>query len=459
MLKQALQLLQTALPKGGVVFFNRLEHQAYAVDASSAIEGSPAVVVYPQTRAEVEAVLNIANTFAIPVVPRGAGTGKTGGSVPMEGSIVLSMEAFTRILKIDVDNHMVVVEPGVVLETLHAAVEALGLFYPPDPASLATCTIGGNVALNAGGPRCMKYGVTGQYVAGLEGVWANGAPFSLGGKLYKNVTGYDLMRLLIGSEGTLGVITKITLKLLDKPKFQADCLAFFKTVDSAINALCEIRKNGILPAAAELMDSLCIQAASQYLGVDVPHPEAIHVIFKVDGHHKDSIKNESEIIEACCLQAGAFECKTSQEENKELWVIRRSISSALSEMSVDKESHDITVPVSKLSQTMDFLKSLNTDPMCQVLGYGHLGDGNLHVNILNKGLAPLQWEKVKTKLEFKLFQFAVDIGGTISGEHGIGLTKKRYMSLMYSAEHMLFLKQIKAVFDPNGILNPHKIMD
>jgi len=213
-LNSLIQTLEAALPKGRVVCFNPQAHKAYTEDASSAVLGKPSVIVYPQTLAEIQAVMAIANAMCISVVPRGAGTGKTGGAVPMDGAIVLSLDAFNQILEIDKENHVVVVQPGVILKTLQDAVEAKGLFYPPDPSSLAQCTIGGNVAVNAGGPRCLKYGVTGHYVLGLKGVWANGDAFYLGGKLYKNVTGYDLMRLLIGSEGTLGIITEITLKLL-----------------------------------------------------------------------------------------------------------------------------------------------------------------------------------------------------------------------------------------------------
>ena len=458
MTTDAINALEETLPKGRVLCFDPTKHTEYTHDASSALGGPPLALVFPQSRDEVRDILLIANTYNLPVIPRAAGTGKVGGAVPLKGSLILSLEHFNALLEIDTLNHVAIVEPGLILKTLQDAVEEKNLFYPPDPASLAHCTIGGNVAVNAGGPRCLKYGVTGHYVLGLEGVWANGDLFTLGGKLQKNVTGYDLMRLLIGSEGTLGIITKITLTLLTKTRIQADCHAIFPTVQHAVNALTLIRQSGILPATAELMDSNCIQAASTYLNKPIPYPEAVHAIFQLDGHHADAVQKDSESIKHACLQTGALFCALSNQPDNDLWTIRRSISSALTAFSKNKESHDITVPVSEIAKTMTFLQSLNTTPSIIVLGYGHLGDGNLHVNILNKGLPPEAWATVKTDLEDQIFRFAVNCGGTISGEHGIGLTKKPYMHLMYSQSHLKYLKQIKSIFDPKGILNPHKII-
>lgn len=450
--------LTAALPQGRVVRFNQEFHEMVTHDASSAIGGTPSCLVYPETMEEVQQCLLIANQARVPIFPRGAGTGKTGGAVPSEGSIVMGMEKFDKILEIDVQNRMAVVEPGVILKTFQNEVESYGLFYPPDPASLYDCTLGGNVVINAGGPRCLKYGVTGQYVAGLEGVWADGTCFKLGGKLYKNVSGYDLMRVLIGSEGTLGIITKITLKLLTKPKVQADCHAVFPTVEAALLALRYVQESGVQPAVAELMDSLCIQAVQGYLQKTIPQSEFPHCLFQLDAQDEIALKADSEVFLQQLHKAGAISVQYGAGQNDEVWEIRRSISSALTAFSANKESHDITVPISTLSDTMAFLNSLNTDPAIAVLGYGHMGDGNLHVNILNRGLSLEKWEAVKSELEYKIFDYAVKQGGTISGEHGIGITKKLFMPLMYDRHHLEKLVRIKALFDPNHILNPYKII-
>lgn len=454
--QNAYNAFKTALPTGGAVLFNPSQHHTYLTDASSAIGGEPLGILFPKTHEEIEAILSIANATHTPIVPRAAGTGKTGNAVSVKGAMILDVTALNAILEIDHQNRVVVTQPAVPLKTLQEAVEAEGLFYPPDPASLETCTIGGNVAVNAGGPRCLKYGVTGQYVLGLEGVWANGKAFHLGGKLYKNVSGYDLMRLLIGSEGTLGIITKITLKLLPLPAIQRTVWATFSSINLALECLNAIRNTGLIPATAELIDRTCIEAVSTYLNQAIREPNAIHVLFQIDGTSQDTMATELARMTTCILRYG--NCLDTEENATAMWAVRRSISKALSATSTQKESHDITVPLSQLQATFDFISSLNTDPTCVILGYGHLGDGNLHVNILNRGLSEENWLKVKPEIENKLFHFAVSRGGSISGEHGIGLTKKHYMTLQYSSDHLALLKAIKGVFDPNGILNPGKII-
>ncbi len=405
----------------------------------SALEGHPpGIVVFPTQQADVIKTLLFANQHGIPVVTRGAGTGTTGGAVSATDGIVINLSRMNRIIEIDTKNHCIVVEPGVILETLHQAVESSGLFYPPDPASLSECTIGGNVAENAGGPRCLKYGVTGDYVRGLSGVYANGQPFKLGGKLLKNVAGLDLIHLLIGSEGTLGVITEITLSLIPLPQERRVFLGQFASTQLAIDGLHTLRMTGVCPSAAEFMDRRCVEAVrSRHPDMSLPDADAYLIIE---------------------LDSPPFSLPDLfTETGPEIWTIRRSISPALKAIGIEKMSHDITVPPAQIANYMTQLAIISEETGFIMLAYGHLGDGNLHVNILRGTHSTEEWRSQKENLETRVVELAVSMGGTITGEHGIGLTKKRFMPLMFSDTDIAIMRSIKKAFDPNGILNPGKI--
>ena len=460
MMETILQALSKALPPEAIL--NSVsDRTAYSADKSPEKPPLASVVVIPYTEEQVQAVILIANTHNIPIVPRGTGTGTTGGAVAIQDAITLSFERLNKILEIDTANRIAVVEPGVLTGDLQKAVEAQGLFYPPDPASLAICTLGGNVAENAGGPRGLKYGVTRDYVLGLEGYWADGTKFKLGGKQYKNVAGYDLIRLLVGSEGTLGVITTIYLKLLPLPLYRRDLLVCFDKTQQAVRWLSQVHQLDVIPATAELMDDECVKAASAFLGLPAPFKSAgAYVLLSLDGSHEEILEKEIKAISDLCVQSGALqvEVASNSEEQAKLWQIRQAISPALKRVGGEKLSHDIVVPPSRMGEYFEALKKISDESGFKLIGYGHLGDGNIHVNILKLTHSATQWETHKQSLSEQVLQAAVDLGGTLTGEHGIGLTKKAYLSMVFSPQDIALLKGIKQVFDPRGILNPGKIV-
>ncbi len=433
----------------------------YAADRSSTPERIPSVVVKPTNTQALALILKIAHDFEVSVVARGSGTGTTGGAAAIPKCMVISFEKMNRLLEIDCANQVLVTEPGVITSDLQRAVEQYGLYYPPDPSSASQCTIGGNVAENAGGPRALKYGVTGNYVIGLEGFFANGTPFKLGGKQYKNVAGYDLKSLLVGSEGTLGVISKIYLRLIPLPKCQIDIHAIFEDYHQAVAILQKIYALRIQPCLAELMDKFCIYAVEKYLKKRMPDAQAAaHVIFQVDGNHVQSVYQDAEAIQGICLKHGATKVRiaTTDQQKATIWAMRHNISNALKYVALEKISHDIVVPPSRMADYLTVLQTTNAKYKATVLGYGHLGDGNLHVNILKTNSKDTAWAETKEEISQKIIKLAVDMGGTITGEHGIGLTKKRYLNWVFSLQEIALLKGIKKVWDPKGILNPGKIL-
>jgi glycolate oxidase len=439
------------------VVVNFEEREAFATDKSPGLRATPDAVLYPETEMQVGQILAVAHANGLVVVPRGAGTGTTGGAISIHGGIQLSFSRMNRILEIDTANRIAVVEPGVVTAKLQEAVEAVGLFYPPDPASVDVCTLGGNVAENAGGPRCLKYGVTGHYVTGLSGYYADGTAFHFGGKLYKNVAGLDLMRLLIGSEGTLAVITKIYLRLLPKPEVWEDAMAVYDSIADAIASLRAVLQSGVQPAVAEFMDEACVQAVSALLGHSLP-PGQAYVLFQCDGY-PDAVHREIQRIRTICEEHRMSQWLSASEESarKMIWLVRRHVSEALKYVSPFKFSQDISVPPSAIGDYMQFLRVLGETHGLRILGYGHLGDGNIHVNVLRMDMAHDLWEIKKPLVTEAVFAQAIRMGGTLSGEHGIGLTKKAYMPLMFSAADLAIMRGVKAAFDPKGLLNPGKI--
>ncbi len=431
---------------------------AYGVDALK--RGTPAdVVVLPANTAEVAGVVKLCAQYRVPVVPRGAGTGYTGGAVPIRGGVVLSLERLNRLLEIDEANLVAVVEPNVVTGDLQEAVEKVGLFYPPDPASLKQSVIGGNVAENAGGPRAFKYGTTKQYVLGLEAVLPTGEIIETGGKVVKNVVGYDLTHLLVGSEGTLAIITKIILRLVPKPPVQATLRATFSSVEAAVEAVSAIVRNRVVPAALELIDGESLEAVAQNLGVRSLAPEGTValLLLDVDGVPA-AVTEEAARVEAACLAAGATEVLHARDESEreELWRVRRELSLSLKLVAPLKFNHDLVVPKGRIPELFALVRQVREDFRLRIPCFGHAGDGNIHVNIM---VDPDDADEIARahKAEHVLFSGVIALEGAISGEHGIGFSKMPFMPLALSPEEIALMKRVKAAFDPLGILNPGKM--
>lgn|SRR6266850_268441 len=431
--------------------------QTYGVDALG--KGHPPdVVVIPADTQQVSAVARLCNAERVPLVVRGAGTGFTGGAVPTCGGVLLSMERFTRILEIDELNLLAVVEPNVINADLQRAVEQVGLFYPPDPASLNQSSIGGNVAECAGGPRAFKYGTTKRYILALEAVLPTGDVIETGSKAVKNVVGYDLTQLLVGSEGTLAIITKITLRLVPKPLANATLLATFDGIRGAVDAVSELIRRRVVPAALELIDTDSLAAIEQNLGGGLVAPgTGAALIVEVDGTARGVEEDLDAVAEACrSVGAGAISRARSEAERDTIWSLRRQTSVALKALGLVKINHDVVVPRGRVPDLFDVIAELKRTYNLRVASFGHAGDGNIHVNLLLQPGDAAEAARAKQAERF-LFTRVVALEGSISGEHGIGFAKAPYLPIELSADEIALMKRVKAAFDPNGILNPGKI--
>jgi len=422
----------------------------------------PEAVVAPTSAAEIAAILKLANRELIPVTPRGAGSGLSGGATPIHGGIVLSMEQMNRILEIDRDNMVVVVEPGVVTNTINEALEEYGLFYAGYPMSVETCFIGGNVAENAGGGKAIKYGVTGRYVLGMEVVLPTGEIVTLGGKRVKDVTGYDLLRLMIGSEGTLGIYTKIILKLLPLPTAKVDLLVLFEDVPSAMAMVPEIMTNGrIIPTAIEFMDQLSVQTTCRYLQEELPYEQAgAMLLIEVDGNNEAQVEQEYETIGELCLEHGALEVYVADNytTQERVWAVRRNIAEAFKVYSPVQSLEDIVLPFAQIPDLIPQLEVLAKKYDVVVPCYGHAGDGNLHVTIVKNPETPLdEWPALEHAVLVELYEAVAQLGGTLSGEHGIGIKRRAYLPLVMDETLIVLQRRIKDAFDPRHVLNPGKI--
>lgn len=421
----------------------------------------PEVVVKPANTAEVAAILQYCDEHRLPVTVRGAGTGLSGGALPVHGGVLLSMERFNRIIEIDEKNLQVTVEPGVVTEVLQNAVKEKGLFYPPDPASRGSCFIGGNVSHNSGGPKAVKYGVVKDYVLNLEVVLPSGEIIWTGANTLKNSTGYNLTQLIVGSEGTLAVITKIVLKLLPNPPFNLLMLAQFSEPSQAISAVSAIFRAGITPSGLEFMERDSIDFAMNYLGdvqVNIPKEVRAILLIEVDGHHLETLYSDCEKIGEVLTDYGVGEVLFADNEAQktELWRMRRCLGLAVKGTTIYKEE-DTVVPRAALPELLAGVKAIGVKYGFTSVCYGHAGDGNLHVNIIKGDLTDQQWKEEIPKGIREIFQLTKSLGGTISGEHGIGYVQRPYMDIVFSEVQMEIFRSIKKVFDPNGILNPGKI--
>jgi glycolate oxidase len=431
---------------------------AYGTDALK--RGAAAdLVALPASAEEVAGLVRICAEHRVPMVPRGGGTGYTGGAVPTEGGLVISLERMNRILEIDEANLVAVVEPNVVTGDLQDAVEKVGLFYPPDPASLRQSALGGNVAECAGGPRAFKYGTTKQYVLGLEAVLPTGEIIETGGKVVKNVVGYDLTHLLVGSEGTLAIITKIILRLVPRPPVQATLRASFGDVESAVAAVTNIIRARVIPAALELIDGESLEAVARNLKVRSLAPEGTGAILllEVDGVPA-AVLEEAARMEEACLAAGATEVLRARDEaeRQELWRVRRELSLSLKMITPLKFNHDVVVPKGRIPELFALVRQIRDDYRLRIPCFGHAGDGNIHVNIM---VTPEDADEIARAhdAERVLFEGVVALEGSISGEHGIGFAKARFLPIELSGDEIALMKRVKQAFDPLGILNPGKI--
>jgi glycolate oxidase len=424
----------------------------------------PEAVVRPDSPEQIVAIMKLANREQIAVTPRGAGSGLSGGAVPLHGGIVLLVDRMNRILEVDEENMMVVVEPGVVTAEINEVLAERGLFYAGYPMSLETCYIGGNVAENAGGGKAVKYGVTGRYVTGLEVVTPTGDLVQLGGKLIKDVTGYNMIGLMVGSEGTLGIFTKITLKLLPLPKANVDLLVLFASAEEAIGAVPRIMtRGGIIPTAIEFMDRSSVQAACEYLNESIPYQQAgAMLLITVDGPDERQVIREYETIGEQCLEAGAIEVYVADNAttSERVWKVRRNIAEAFAIISVHQGNEDLVVPMAAIPKLVAGMERLAGKYGVRVPAYGHAGDGNLHTRIVkNPDWSMEQWDETFPKVLGELYTLTAELGGRISGEHGIGHKRKKYMEMFVSPEYLDMLRSLKHAMDPNGVLNPGKIFD
>lgn len=428
----------------------------YSYDATN-LQYLPDLIVFPRTPQQISGILKLANQSLFPVIPRGAGTGFTGGSLPVEGGVVLVLTKMNKILKIDPENLVAIVEPGVVTYEFQQEVEKIGLFYPPDPASLKTSTLGGNVAECAGGPRAVKYGVTKDYVLGLEAVLPTGEIISTGVQTVKGVVGYDLTKLLVGSEGTLGVITKIILRLLPLPKAKRTLLAIFPTIEAAATTVSKIISSRIIPATLEFMDNATIRCVEDYLHLGLPVQAGALLLIEVDGS-PEALGGEVEEIQKICQTNQALEVKVAKDkqEAEDLWKARRAVSSAVVKLNPTKVNEDVTVPRSKVAEILRRVEAISKKHNLIIVNFGHAGDGNIHVNVLIDRRKPEEEKRAHAAVK-EIFAAALDLGGTLSGEHGIGITKAPYLSMELGDMGTEVMKRIKKSFDPNNILNPGKI--
>jgi glycolate oxidase len=419
----------------------------------------PEVVVRPADAQQISRILALANSAGIPVTPRGGGTGLSGGALAVFGGICLSMDRLNRILTIDRQNFQAVVEPGVTTQRFQEELEPLGLFYPPDPSSRGTCQLGGNLAECAGGPRAVKYGVTKDYVLGLEAVLPTGELIKTGAAVLKNVTGYNLTQLLIGSEGTLAVITKIILRLLPLPRLRKVVLVPFSSLEQAVAAVAAIFQEGITPSALEFMERAAVQAAEERLGKQWPNGQAeAQLLIEVDGTYEETLTGEIEQIAGVVERFGAADVLLADDRQKveDVWALRRSIGESVKAISAYKEE-DTVVPRAHLPQLVRGVKDIAHRYGITAICYGHAGDGNVHVNILKEKLDDATWEKNLDAAVREIFRLTVSLGGTISGEHGIGYSQKPYLPIALGPTELKLMREIKRTFDPNGILNPGKI--
>ncbi len=440
------------------LFSDKAHLIAYSYDATRE-HFEPDAVVFPRNEEDIAEILKYCNEHKIIIVPRGAGTGFTGGALPSSGGIVLALEKhMNKILEIDMKNMVAIVQPGVINMDLQRAVEEVGLFYPPDPASQEYSTLGGNVSENAGGMRAAKYGITKDYVMATRAVLPNGDVIKAGKRTIKDVAGYNISGILIASEGTLAVLSEITLKLIPKPKLTKTAMGIFESVSQAMEAVYKTMASGITPVAMEFLDNLTIRAVEQTFNKGLPVDAGALLVTDVDGNLEDDLNYQLETIERVFKENGCSEFVIAKDEKQaaDLWFARRNASPALSVYGSKKLNEDVTVPRSALPELLEKFYAIADKYQINIPCFGHTGDGNVHTNVMVDGKDPEQVKIAYLAIE-EVFQATIDLGGTLSGEHGIGLAKAPYMGMAFTDEEMNLFKSIKKAFDPNNILNPAKM--
>ncbi len=439
---------------GVKIIKERAVREAYSFDATG-LEVLPEGVAFVQDTQEVQELIKVARSRGFSLVPRGAGTGFVGGAVPLRKAVIVSLERMDKIIDIDTKNLVAEVEAGVVTAKLQKAANEFGLMYPPDPSSLESCTIGGNVATNAGGPRAVKYGVTANFVLGVEAVLGTGEIYKDVSRVKKKVTGLNITHLFIGSEGTLGIVTKILLKLIPAPEAKLTALAVFKSLEHAAEAVFGITKLPQKPSALEIMDSTSISCVKKYGKVELPPNTEAVLLIEVDGKERE-IKETWREIERVLKEWNAdIEIAKDEKEEERIWKVRRAISPSLMSIAPTKINEDVTVPVANLAKALSAYKRISQIYGIPIISFGHAGDGNIHVNIMTDKSDPKLWEKALKALK-DVFMVTVGLGGVLSGEHGVGITKKPYIGVQMKKSQIELYRRVKAAFDPDYILNPGK---
>ncbi|MHC6203193.1 FAD-binding oxidoreductase [Breznakiellaceae bacterium SP9] len=459
---QLIEELRTIAGAGSVLVDDE-KIEAYSHDETNAEEYGhmPDAVVLPQTAEQIAAIVKLANRERIPITPRGAGSGLSGGAIPEYGGIVISLEKMNKLIELDKPNMVAVVQAGMVTNDLANAVQDEGLFFAGYPMSLQTCVIGGNIAENAGGGKAIKYGVTGRYVLGLEVVTPEGDIVELGGKLTKDVTGYDLKSVIIGSEGTLGIVTKAIIKLIGYPAARSDLLVLFKTPKEAIDLVPVILSRGITPVSIEFMDRLCVSTTCKYLNESLPYENAgAMLLIELDGTNPDQI--EADLIETgkLCESSGALNVYVAEDKNnmERIWNVRRNIAEAFKVYSPIQSLEDIVVPISHIPDMIPHLEEMGKRFNVTIPCYGHAGDGNLHATLVkNPDMSMEDWHKNEKACLAQLYSITASYGGKISGEHGIGIKRRGFLRDILDPVELHLMQALKKAWDPNNIMNPGKI--
>lgn len=441
------------------VFYGENINEDYSHDELGGIKNMPEVVIQPSTTIEVSKIMTYANENNIPVTPRGSGTGLVGAAVPIYGGMIIDLSKMNKILELDEENLTLTVEPGVLLMEISKYVEEHDLFYPPDPGE-KTATIGGNINTNAGGMRAVKYGVTRDYIRGLEVVLPTGQIMELGGKVVKNSSGYSLKDLIIGSEGTLGIVTKVILKLLPLPKKIVSLLVPFNDLETAIDTVPKIIKSKSIPTAIEFMQREVIEASEEFLGKKFPDSSSdAYLLLTFDGNSTEEVESAYERVAQICLQQGAVDVfiSNTEERQESLWNPRGAFLEAIKGSTTEMDEVDVVVPRNRVAEFVKFTHSLEEDMEIRIRSFGHAGDGNLHIYILRDGLSEKPWKEKLNETMKRMYDKAKSLNGQVSGEHGIGFAKKSYLKTRLSKENLDIMSGIKGVFDPNNILNPGKV--
>lgn len=456
--RKTIRSIQAIVGESGVLT-STAALETYSYDATTECRGIPDVVIFPASTGHVSEIMKLADAMCIPVTVRGAGTCLSGGPIPVHGGIVLCMTRMNRIISIDAENFSVCAQAGVVLQNLNLELAKQNLFFPPDPQSLSAATLGGCIAVGSGGPFAVKYGVFKHYILGMTVVLSSGAVVKLGGNTMKNVVGYDLPQLLCGSEGTLGIITEATFRLLSLPRAKETVLAAFDNVVTAGQAVHQIRSGSVLPAKIEMMDNWLIRRIEETMPMGLPLSADAILLFELHGVPETAQKEAGEVMRLC-RETGAIEVRAARDENEaaSFWAARRAAFSAIYSSAPTLLMEDVTVPTSQIPPLIAFIKDLQGEFDLDIVLVGHAGDGNLHPSILTDRNDAEHFQRATQAVQ-AIYSKALELGGTISGEHGIGLEKQPYLSQALAPEVIDLLKEIKRVFDPKGILNPGKIWE